>query len=240
MISSKLSFTDNWYSWIEKDNNFDFLINRINYINSKRIKYDINPIMIIDIIDYMFDKFSNIDNMVKWLKSGDFIKITNLKKESIEDREKLLKIINGVRSDLNIKNLSFHSLPIHIARYYNEDCEVIFTNRSKVKDIESKFIKEKILRIQKTSEKSGYVYIVTSNTFDGYYKIGSTIDLTSRLISYNTCSPFGDFKYVYYKFFYDRVYVEKIIQKKFLDYRMNGEWFQLDINNIINEIINYK
>ena len=47
---------------------------------------------------------------------------------------------------------------------------------------------------KQTSEKRGFVYIITNPAYPGYVKIGKALDVLSRLNSYHTYSPKRDYK----------------------------------------------
>lgn len=235
-LEDRLRFSDDWKDFLNKESNHQFLINSINRINSKRKKKGIQELQFKDFYRYADDYFRTIQDMIDWLNSGDYMNISRTESNSVENRQRILKIINGVRKDLGIDSLSFHNVTKHIAKYYDEECNFIFVDRARVKKTEEQFsIKKEKVR-QKTTERSGFVYIVSSPVYEGFYKIGSTIDLVSRLSSYNTCSPFGDFDYLYYKFFYDRTNAEYKIHDIFDLYRVNGEWFNVEIEKIISFI----
>lgn len=82
----------------------------------------------------------------------------------------------------------------------------------------------------RSSDKRGFVYVVTSPTFPGWVKIGQTMDLTQRLVGFNTHTPHGDFVFAFYHGFPDRQLAERVIHKFFAKRRgPNGEWFQMTV-----------
>jgi hypothetical protein len=91
------------------------------------------------------------------------------------------------------------------------------------------------VKSDKTNIKCGIVYLITNESFPGYYKVGITMDLDSRLKTYQTYDPFRRFKVEHYNFVSDRVAVEKYLLDKFKLDISSGEW----INNeeIKSEII---
>ena len=84
--------------------------------------------------------------------------------------------------------------------------------------------------------KEGYVYVVTNPAWEGYVKIGSTLDLSGRLASFNVGSPHGDYELKYYSYVSDRVLEEKTIHKELNEYRASGEWFKLSLDSTIQHI----
>lgn len=72
--------------------------------------------------------------------------------------------------------------------------------------------------------KSGLVYIIENEIYPEYYKIGMTIDLPSRLASYQTYDPLKRFRVIKYEFVLDR----RLIEKKLLHHpdvmKELGEW----------------
>jgi len=93
------------------------------------------------------------------------------------------------------------------------------------------------------TEKYGYIYVCTTNVYNNkdIYKIGQTIDLKSRLSSYNTGSISND-KY-YYCFNYkcnNYIELEKLIFEKLKEYKLNGEMYKIEfkkLNSIILELL---
>ena len=84
-----------------------------------------------------------------------------------------------------------------------------------------------------TKVKEGYVYIVTNPSWEGYVKIGSTLDLAARLSTFNVGSPHGDYELKYYSYVPDRVLEEKRIHRELDKYRASGEWFNVSEDTAI-------
>lgn len=78
--------------------------------------------------------------------------------------------------------------------------------------------------------KSGYVYAVTNPSWEGYVKIGSTIDVYDRLQCYQTYSPHRDYKLVGYVFSEERLKLERLIQNQFPDRKC--EWIDTDESSV--------
>lgn len=75
---------------------------------------------------------------------------------------------------------------------------------------------------------SGLVYVIENPSFPEHYKIGMTIDLISRLESYQTYDPYRKFKIVKYDFVIDRNVKEKSILNHYDIFKENGEWIKKD------------
>ena len=85
---------------------------------------------------------------------------------------------------------------------------------------------------QKGKGKAGYVYIISNKAFEGYYKIGITYDIKKRLRSYQTSSPYRDYKIEYYIHHPDCRAAEKQIHEMMKYFALNkrNEWFEIDLN----------
>lgn len=76
--------------------------------------------------------------------------------------------------------------------------------------------------------KAGIVYLVENPVFKDHIKVGMTIDLISRLESYQTSDPFREFKVVRYDFVMDRFHIEKQILCHPDALKESGEWLKRD------------
>jgi len=89
---------------------------------------------------------------------------------------------------------------------------------------------------QKMKAKHGeFVYLVSSPTFEGYVKIGRTIQPEKRLITYNTHTPFKDFHFLrIYKV--DKGYKAEADLLEIMAHvcPSQGEWFRIDRQKIID------
>ncbi len=79
--------------------------------------------------------------------------------------------------------------------------------------------------------KAGYVYIITNSAFDGYVKIGVTKNIKNRLRTYQTSSPFRDYKIEYYIRHPDCYQAEREIHEMMNYFALNkkNEWFKIDL-----------
>lgn len=78
--------------------------------------------------------------------------------------------------------------------------------------------------------KEGFIYCVTNPAFEGWYKIGSTVDVYDRLNTYQSYCPLRDYKLECY-YFSDKRFEEEFSFHKALN--ADGEWIKGDINPII-------
>ena len=88
--------------------------------------------------------------------------------------------------------------------------------------------------------KKGYVYIVSNPAWERWFKVGMALDAYDRCASYQTSSPFRDYKVEYCKFFKNRKEAEGIVHGilKANDTPHSGEWFNEDLKIIQNVIKN--
>ena len=79
--------------------------------------------------------------------------------------------------------------------------------------------------------KEGFVYILTNPAWEGWLKIGMAIDAEDRRNSYQTSSPYRDYKLCYLKHFEDRKSAEQSAHKelKKITDTYNGEWFKTSV-----------
>ena len=84
----------------------------------------------------------------------------------------------------------------------------------------------------------GHVYIISNPCWDGWFKVGMAVDPEDRCNSYQTSSPFRDYKLCYNKHFKDRRTAEKTAHKKLRkkSTKYKGEWFKVSINEAIKII----
>ena len=88
------------------------------------------------------------------------------------------------------------------------------------------------------TKKAGYVYIIGNPAWEGWYKVGMAVDAEDRLNTYQTSSPFRDYKLLFYKQFSDRNIAERVAHKKLnkLGIERTCEWFKVDLQDAINVI----
>lgn len=90
----------------------------------------------------------------------------------------------------------------------------------------------------KNKDQSGYIYFIKENK-TGTVKIGKSKSLKKRYRLFEVKLPFEIDCIVYYKV-NDRHQVESALHDIFSDYRCNGEWFELEeeqIDKITNLVL---
>lgn len=82
----------------------------------------------------------------------------------------------------------------------------------------------------------GYIYIITNPAYPEYLKIGKTVNLGMRLSTYNTGSPFRDYKYEFVLETKYSLEVENHFNEK---YNSNNEWCELTVEEATKEITEF-
>jgi predicted GIY-YIG superfamily endonuclease len=92
--------------------------------------------------------------------------------------------------------------------------------------------------MSKKRSKSGYVYVITNENFNGFCKVGVTIDIKKRLQSYQTSSPHRNFKIQHYIFHPDCYGAEERIRKllKYFALSIKNEWYEIPIEFAIDKV----
>ncbi len=86
-------------------------------------------------------------------------------------------------------------------------------------------LKENISRgVKPTQVRAGHIYLISNPAFPLHYKIGVSFDVHKRLASYQTYSPYRDFKLEKYDFVLDKLVTERLILAHPLLDRALGEW----------------
>lgn len=75
--------------------------------------------------------------------------------------------------------------------------------------------------------REGIVYFIENPAWPNLIKVGLTVDLDKRLASYQTYSPFRDFKVKHYEFVLDRRIAEKRLLSSDLVEPQEGEWVKV-------------
>jgi predicted GIY-YIG superfamily endonuclease len=79
---------------------------------------------------------------------------------------------------------------------------------------------------------AGYLYIITNQAWQGFVKVGVTLDLKKRLQQYQTSSPFRDYKLVYSIQHPKYLEAEKQIKETMKPFAksIKNEWFEVDLH----------
>jgi|AACY02.1.fsa_nt_gi predicted GIY-YIG superfamily endonuclease len=94
------------------------------------------------------------------------------------------------------------------------------------------------LQMKSSRNKEGYVYIISNSNFPGYYKVGVTNDIKSRLRTYQTSSPLRNYRIEHYIHHPDCYEAEKQIGEKlkYFATEIKNEWFKCDIEFVKNRL----
>ncbi len=129
--------------------------------------------------------------------------------------------------------------------FYEASKNILDLNDDIIKDFNDKInLKRKLDYIQyldksedKKIDKNGYIYLIKC---EKYYKIGRTNNVKKRIKTFSVEMPF-DIKLINSWKVSDMFGCEKQVHEKFEDFRINGEWFDLtdecliEICNIIDK-----
>jgi hypothetical protein len=79
--------------------------------------------------------------------------------------------------------------------------------------------------------QTGYLYVITNKAWPGYVKVGVTENLSKRLQSYQTSSPFRDYVLEYSLQHPKYLVAEKKIKEvmKHFATDIRNEWFKIDL-----------
>lgn len=88
-----------------------------------------------------------------------------------------------------------------------------------------------------SSCKEGLVYLIENPSYPEHYKVGMTIDLKSRLNSYQTYDPYKRFSVKHYEFVLNRRDMEKRILNSFSIDVESGEWISKIKSKVFLDIV---
>jgi hypothetical protein len=98
-----------------------------------------------------------------------------------------------------------------------------------------------VLRRAFTEEDlQGYVYVISNPAWPGYVKIGCAAEPGKRLIQFNTGSPFRDYSLHDYVYNTDKRRAEAHLHDHLRAYRVDGEWFKLDVDEAVKQLTNVR
>ena len=88
----------------------------------------------------------------------------------------------------------------------------------------------------------GYVYIISNPAWEGWHKVGMAVDAWDRCASFQTSSPFRDYKLEYCKHFKDRRSAETETHNLLLSLEIprKGEWFKATAEQLKKHIQSIK
>lgn len=150
-------------------------------------------------------------------------------------------LCNTVLGDLHDKKnqiILLDNVTDHIMQLKKNAATKIRSTRSRkfriaYKDARDRALGATILYFKTNNIKTdfGYLYFVSSPTYDGYIKIGKSEDAESRLLQYQTSTPFRDFELKKYIVTHNRHELERLCLSYF---RTSGalidgtEWAKTD------------
>ena len=86
----------------------------------------------------------------------------------------------------------------------------------------------------KTEKVTDNIYIITNPAYPKHIKIGKTINPLARLNSYNTCSPYKDYKFELIIPTNKTKEIEEYFKNK---YKSINEWYELTVTEATKEIL---
>ena len=100
-------------------------------------------------------------------------------------------------------------------------------------------VEQQLVIESESDDGSGFVYAITNRSWEGWIKIGMTIDLLKRHTAYQMYSPHRDFAVLCSIRVPDRRVSEALAHKlaSHSATRRSGEWFKID-TDIVTDIIN--
>ena len=92
------------------------------------------------------------------------------------------------------------------------------------------------------SSTEGYVYVISNPAWVGWHKVGMAIDAWDRCASFQTSSPFRDYKLEYCKHFKDRRSAELEVHGLLIASHVvrKGEWFKSPADHLKKHIQSIK
>jgi hypothetical protein len=80
--------------------------------------------------------------------------------------------------------------------------------------------------------KSGYLYVITNPSYEGWVKVGTTWNLKERLHVYQTSDPFRSYRIEYSLKHPEFREAEQKIKETIKPFALEikGEWYKIDLN----------
>ena len=94
--------------------------------------------------------------------------------------------------------------------------------------------KEVNINKYKNSPYNGYIYIIVNPAWNNWVKIGRALNVDSRIKSYNTSSPYRDYKIIHYVKVSNPNIIENFFYNKYG--KQNNEWFNITAEKAIKTI----
>jgi len=146
------------------------------------------------------------------------------------------------KHQLIVRKAPLESIKIDVSEYYNNFDEmkshnqVTLPNRFTISSVNQRLplglasLGETFYR--RSNSPEGWLYVITNPSWTNWVKIGITRDLTARLSTYNTGSPYDSVNYEYFDYIFDENArdIEQKIHKKLSYLREkthSNEWYKL-------------
>lgn len=152
--------------------------------------------------------------------------------------------IDAVIRQLNLPKEGFTITEYLITEYQNKYVELFGSTKSTKSSelsLARKLAALNLLKFKRTNSlpcQEGFIYIIGNPSWPDYYKVGMTLDTKERLSSYQTYSPFRDYKLYHYRFVEDRRNAEKQLHKVLEEYSCKGEWFNIPLLDVFTAMVN--
>lgn len=157
--------------------------------------------------------------------------IKNLQNSKPQVRQYTLKSLKNF-------NLSEDDLEIVKKLFKEEEKDYNKAIAAEILKLPEGYITEKLsvtnikeINVENTTEEIGYIYFI-KELFSGRIKIGKTKNLQQRLKLFSVKLPF-EIELLHYVKTNNPSYVENLFHEFFEEKRVNGEWFELDVDDIL-------
>ncbi len=145
----------------------------------------------------------------------------------------------GLNHHMNEKGLIFYKRKYRTLRGYLKTGGNISKIKGNIPDVSSI---GKVVTLLYDQQPNGHIYAITNPAWEGWVKIGMAVDSKDRCNSYQTSSPFRDYKIEISVPVKDRRKAEIFAHKKAkkIARQSSGEWFNMPIEEVKNIIQDLK
>jgi hypothetical protein len=141
------------------------------------------------------------------------------------DKSNLVRLINDLTEyeTIVIGNITNNVVEIKAER-------LEYSIYDRLNDIRTKISNEQLIHGEQTKINEGFVYLLTNPSWNGWVKVGMTVDFEQRLSSYNIYDPYKRYSFIDIKWTSDRKSAEKHLHTVFEIHstNINGEWFEIE------------
>jgi len=89
---------------------------------------------------------------------------------------------------------------------------------------------------QRRNKGGGYLYVITNPAWPSFVKIGRSVNITSRIKTYQTGDPYRGYELYYYRYFMDVCQAERTLARLYGGAKWAGEWYQMHKEDAANLI----